>query len=1357
MIFYTVQPGDYLVKIAAEHGTTWEAIWSHPANAELRQKRGSPDILYPGDVLAIEAAAPPPAEPPAPLLAPAAPAPGRSPRGSEAADPPWPYEEDDPADGAEPTWDCPEGICVCHDPAAAAERRPHTIVLHDGRGVRMPGARVRVYEHGRLLTLEPCKANGAGEVQVQICPATRTLRVVWAPADLPPEPWLPFRRRYYAHLGGGATQPTDRRLANLGFGESRSRQNNVRAYQRAYGEPQTGEARRVAGELQAQHDHGAVLPFSPTPTLGPGLSSPDLAPHFVAAMREYGTSKGGGPSDTGPGASPPAAHGAPGEPTPLAFAGPPANVLGSLTPGHGNVVVFVADASASTPHPVAPDVKVHLRRVVAGTPVKRDPSSPYLRLAAGFTVCVFENVPAGDWEVLVSATAPGQTGEASVTVTTGAWIWVGVTVGPRLRLSVFDFTPWFVGSMGQLDAGGLDKLAASRVDDYDQVHTIIPKFGTDPPDVEWDTPYYLPWGSPNPTDQEDYLRSLVDAIRARGGQVFVGYALVPDTDPTNPHYPRNKPQQQAFAAWLGSSPDTAGHADKIVDFFFSPPSGRGPIDIDGIVFDIELDGMQRHTEALQALILATAQKLAMMKADGVVAYYTGMFDVNGVARVTSMAPFTVRAGHAARQSARADDVLRHRWFRQCAHPPIGGRRADAGRSARQAADGHFERHGLHRHGNARPRTGQARGRPGAHERQGHRDDAARCRALGRSPECGRGGARAHGQSDARPATEGPQVRSGKETAHAAPSVGRALTVAIAPLPFVVALGCAAPVQPPAPAPAVSHGPLSATATASASTSAPSPVASAVNCPDATKAFEAKQTLGTFCMARAACQGFTGRIALPPEWQGEPHAWQAGVASGWALLDDGRVFELGPNGFALRYVVDWGTARLLGDRLWVEQDGEVILVELATGAMKRLGRSGLVALGDTDLYVADATRMVRLRRSDLAALGSVPWTPGQDVRLPMRVEAMHAGATLLVDAWPGRVLADFSTGKVLRQNLGAATVRSDGARLVACDLDAGGIVEVDTATGATTASFHSPGIRCPKDAPGTTTAAYAADPRYVFWGEQGPSVPPLGQPAVVVAVGNTVKGTVTRYTDRTVAWSGFDFAPATFDARHARICLGFAMPSVGWRVCDWELGPGGSAGRSPGRVPPATGLPVGATWVADATSPAGTRTGVLYERSLPGGARELAATWATGGKVDRTTVVVSGKLPWYRLLTGDANNYHVGMTPVRLVFFDERHAAILPDSEGQPRAAYIDVDTGSVQPLCENAAQAGRGDCLLAGDGVDVSPGFFGEAPAHPRWIAIWETGSLFDGTTGKTYSVEPSDAEREKATHIVPACPTDVP
>lgn len=50
----TVKPGDTLVSIAhAEGFRSWEAIYYHPSNGELRRRRPNPEQLFPGDVVVI--------------------------------------------------------------------------------------------------------------------------------------------------------------------------------------------------------------------------------------------------------------------------------------------------------------------------------------------------------------------------------------------------------------------------------------------------------------------------------------------------------------------------------------------------------------------------------------------------------------------------------------------------------------------------------------------------------------------------------------------------------------------------------------------------------------------------------------------------------------------------------------------------------------------------------------------------------------------------------------------------------------------------------------------------------------------------------------------------------------------------------------------------------------------------------------------------------------------------------------------------------------------------------------------------------------------------------------------------------
>ena len=50
---YTVQQGDCLSSIGYKFKVPWKKIWDHGNNAALKQKRKSPDVLFPGDVLFI--------------------------------------------------------------------------------------------------------------------------------------------------------------------------------------------------------------------------------------------------------------------------------------------------------------------------------------------------------------------------------------------------------------------------------------------------------------------------------------------------------------------------------------------------------------------------------------------------------------------------------------------------------------------------------------------------------------------------------------------------------------------------------------------------------------------------------------------------------------------------------------------------------------------------------------------------------------------------------------------------------------------------------------------------------------------------------------------------------------------------------------------------------------------------------------------------------------------------------------------------------------------------------------------------------------------------------------------------------
>lgn len=52
--YHTVKQGEYLSGIAYQYGFShYKTIWDHPNNAELKQKRQNPSVLFPGDQVFI--------------------------------------------------------------------------------------------------------------------------------------------------------------------------------------------------------------------------------------------------------------------------------------------------------------------------------------------------------------------------------------------------------------------------------------------------------------------------------------------------------------------------------------------------------------------------------------------------------------------------------------------------------------------------------------------------------------------------------------------------------------------------------------------------------------------------------------------------------------------------------------------------------------------------------------------------------------------------------------------------------------------------------------------------------------------------------------------------------------------------------------------------------------------------------------------------------------------------------------------------------------------------------------------------------------------------------------------------------
>lgn len=56
---HVVEQGDHVPKIATDHGLVlWQTIWDHPANAAVKELRGNPCVLMPGDSLEVRKAEP---------------------------------------------------------------------------------------------------------------------------------------------------------------------------------------------------------------------------------------------------------------------------------------------------------------------------------------------------------------------------------------------------------------------------------------------------------------------------------------------------------------------------------------------------------------------------------------------------------------------------------------------------------------------------------------------------------------------------------------------------------------------------------------------------------------------------------------------------------------------------------------------------------------------------------------------------------------------------------------------------------------------------------------------------------------------------------------------------------------------------------------------------------------------------------------------------------------------------------------------------------------------------------------------------------------------------------------------------
>ncbi len=56
--FYTADQGESIESIASKYGHFWQTLWNDPQNADLKTKRKTPHVLYPGDVVFVPALRP---------------------------------------------------------------------------------------------------------------------------------------------------------------------------------------------------------------------------------------------------------------------------------------------------------------------------------------------------------------------------------------------------------------------------------------------------------------------------------------------------------------------------------------------------------------------------------------------------------------------------------------------------------------------------------------------------------------------------------------------------------------------------------------------------------------------------------------------------------------------------------------------------------------------------------------------------------------------------------------------------------------------------------------------------------------------------------------------------------------------------------------------------------------------------------------------------------------------------------------------------------------------------------------------------------------------------------------------------
>ncbi len=235
----------------------------------------------------------------------------------------------------------------------------------------------------------------------------------------------------------------------------------------------------------------------------------------------------------------------------------------------------------------------------------------------------------------------------------------------------------------------------------------------------------------------------------------------------------------------------------------------------------------------------------------------------------------------------------------------------------------------------------------------------------------------------------------------------------------------------------------------------------------------------------------------------------------------------------------------GDRLAVDKEGDLVIVDLPTGKVHVEPKTRLYAATPDYLFVGDDKVGRRERAVDFPLPGEGR-RGGKARSHGMRgVDDFHVlagGDTMAI----GDSLVSFATGKVLARRLQFHAPRADGKRIAACDSATLSIVEVDAATGAIGARFP---LREPY---GVTECRSSDNPAYaddhtLFWFEMGEDTKDAGRKMVVCA-GDTTTGKVTRFEEPSQTWSiGFASYPFVEDGRLCTTIASFHTSVPGLRL------------------------------------------------------------------------------------------------------------------------------------------------------------------------------------------------------------------